>query len=45
MQAELARADDYVGVVMLTEDGVKVDLEDPALQEQVEASVPRCRSR
>ncbi|MGZ5294081.1 MAG: hypothetical protein ACXWZU_03355 [Actinomycetota bacterium] len=35
MQAELARAGDYVGVVTLTEDGVKVDLEDPALQEQV----------
>jgi hypothetical protein len=36
MQAELARAGDYVGVVILTEDGVKVDLEDPAQQEQVE---------
>ena len=36
MQAELWRAGEYVGVVILTEDGVTVDLEDPAQQEQVE---------
>lgn len=36
MQAELTRAGGFVGVAILTEDGVKVALEDPALQEQVE---------
>jgi hypothetical protein len=36
MQAELSRAGEYVGVVILTEDGVTVDLEDPAQQDHVE---------
>jgi len=36
MQAELSRAGEYVGVVMLVEDGVLVELEDPAHREEVE---------
>jgi hypothetical protein len=36
MQAELSWAGEYVGVVILKEDGVTVTLEDPAQQEQVE---------
>jgi hypothetical protein len=36
MQAELSRAGEYVGVALLTEDGVTVDLEDPAQKEEVE---------
>jgi hypothetical protein len=36
MEAELSWAGEYVGVVILNEDGVTVSLEDPAQQEQVE---------
>lgn len=36
MQAEISRAGEYVGVVILTEDGVKIDLEAPDQQEHVE---------
>lgn len=36
MEAELSRAGEYVGVVVLSEDGVSIDLEDPAHREQVE---------
>ena len=37
MQAELSRAGEFVGIVILTEDGkVTIDLENPAQQEEVE---------
>jgi hypothetical protein len=36
MQAELSRAGKYVGVALLTEDGVTVELEDLAQKEEVE---------
>ncbi len=36
VEAELSWAGEYVGVVILNEDGVTVSLEDPAHQEQVE---------
>jgi hypothetical protein len=36
MEAELSWAGEYVGVVILNEDGVTVSLVDPAHQEQVE---------
>ena len=37
MQAELSRAGEYLGVVILAEDGVTIDLEDPVQQEHVES--------
>jgi hypothetical protein len=36
MQAELSRAGKYVGVVILTKNGVTVDIEDPSQGELVE---------
>ena len=36
MQAELSRAGEYVGVVTLTEDGVRVALEDTVRRDEVE---------
>ncbi len=36
MQAELSRAGEYVGVVILTEDGVTVEFEDTVQRDEVE---------